>query len=124
MENNRTGQCPYYFFYIFFQDRAVFANQARDLLSRMDKDASFFEELESRSLDKVHHAYIFENNRGEIREMLLQFEVNENILMGNFSLIKKKDIQVNHTREKIDFDIIGLTCHYWHALNILAAADS
>ncbi len=74
----------------FFQDRAVFANQAKCLLSRMDKDASFFEELESRSLDHVPHEYIFEKHRGEIREMLLQFEVNENILMGNFSLIKKR----------------------------------
>ncbi len=77
-------------FAFFFQDRAVFANQAQGLLSRMDKDASFFEELESRSLDKVHHEYIFEKNRGEIREMLLQFEVNEKMLMGNFSLIKKR----------------------------------
>ncbi len=66
-------------FAFFFQDRAVFANQAKGLLSRMDKDASFFEELESRSLAKGHHEYIFEKNRGEIREMLLQFEVNEKV---------------------------------------------
>ncbi len=55
----------------------------------MDKDAIFFEELESRSLEEVSHEPIFGKLRGEVREMLPQFEVNENILMSEFSIIKK-----------------------------------